>query len=166
MDHGTRLDLLENETVLTVPEGNPKGINTFDDLAAGLKGGTILLAMGGPDVPVGQYTQKILKYLGLDEEALANAGNISYGQNVKAVTTQVSEGLVDCGIIYRTDATSAGLTIVAAATEEMCGKVIYPAAVLKTADNPAAAKDFLAFLQTPEAAEVFRSVGFSPLTGN
>ena len=165
VDHDTRLDLLENETVLTVPEGNPKGIESFDDLAAGLKDGSVLLAMGGPDVPVGQYTQKILVWLGLEEEALAANGNISYGQNVKAVTTQVSEGLVDCGIVYRTDAASAGLTVVASATEEMCGKVIYPAAVLKTAKNPEAAKDFLAFLQTPKAAEVFRSVGFKPLTG-
>ena len=166
VDHDTRLDLLENETVLVVPEGTPKGIQSFDDLAAGLQSGAVLLAMGGPDVPVGQYTQKILAYLGLDEDALAAAGNISYGQNVKAVTTQVSEGLVDCGIIYRTDASAAGLTVVASATEEMCGRVIYPAAVLKTANNPDAARDFLAFLQSPEAAEVFREAGFTPLTGN
>lgn len=52
--------------------------------------------------------------------------------NVKEVTTQVSEGSVDCGIVYCTDAFSAGLTVVDSATKDMCGQVIYPAAVMKT----------------------------------
>ena len=60
---------------------------------------------------VGQYTQKILKFYELDEESLAAAGSITYGSNVKEVTTQVSEATVDCGIIYCTAAFSAGLTI-------------------------------------------------------
>ena len=64
----TRIDLLENKVVLVVPEGNPKGIESYDDLAAGLKEGSILMAMGNEDVPVGQYTQKILDYYGLSEE--------------------------------------------------------------------------------------------------
>ena len=55
-----------------------------------------LLVMGNSDVPVGQYTQKILAYYGLDEEALAKAGKITYGTNVKEVTTQVKEGSVNC----------------------------------------------------------------------
>ena len=52
--------------------------------------------MGNSDVPVGQYTQKILAYYELDEAALAAAGVITYGSNVKEVTTQVSEASVDC----------------------------------------------------------------------
>ena len=133
---GTRIDLLENKVTLVVPEGNPKGIAGFDDLAGRLASGDVLLAMGNSDVPVGQYTQKILAYYALDEQALANAGCITYGTNVKEVTTQVTEGSVDCGVIYCTDAFSAGLTVVDAATAEMCGQVIYPAAVLKTAKTP------------------------------
>ena len=57
------------------------------------------MAMGNSDVPVGQYTQNILAYYGLDEEALANAGVITYGTNVKEVTTQVAQGSVDCGVV-------------------------------------------------------------------
>ena len=95
----------------------------FEDMKTGLENGSILLAMGNSDVPVGQYTQKILTYLGLDETSLANAGNITYGSNVKEVTTQVSEAAVDCGIVYQTDAYSAGLTVVDTATSEMCGQV-------------------------------------------
>ena len=162
VDGATRINLLENKVALCVPEGNPKGIDNFDALAAALKDGDVLLAMGNSDVPVGQYTQKILAYYELSEEELSNAGCITYGTNVKEVTTQVSEGSVDCGVIYCTDAFSAGLSIVDYATPEMCGQIIYPAAVLKTARNPDAAKAFLDYLTGPEAAAVFENVGFSP----
>ena len=158
---GTRFNILENKVTLVVPDGNPKGIESFDDMAAGLKDGTILLGMGNSDVPVGQYTQKILKYYELDEDALAAAGCLTYGTNVKEVTTQVSEATVDCGIIYCTDAFSADLTIVDYATAEMCGQVIYPAAVLNVSKNVETAQAFLDFCRTPEAAAVFESVGFS-----
>ena len=158
---GTRFNIPENKVTLVVPDGNPKGIESFDDMAAGLKDGTILLGMGNSDVPVGQYTQKVLKFYELDEEALAAAGCLTYGTNVKEVTTQVSEAVVDCGVIYCTDAFSAGLTIVDYATAEMCGQVIYPAAVLNVSKNVETAQAFLDFCRTPEAAAVFESVGFS-----
>ena len=137
IDGATRIDLLENKVALAVPAGNPKNVNSFDDLAQGLRAGTVLLAMGGEGVPVGQYTQKIFTHFGLEE----------------------------CGIIYQTDACSAKLTVVDTATEAMCGKVIYPAAVLKNAKNAADAKAFLHFLQTAQAGEVFAAVGFTPIKG-
>ena len=160
---GSRVDLLENKVTLAVPDGNPKGIDSFDALAAHLAAGDILLAMGNSDVPVGQYTQKILTHYGLDEAALAQAGCITYGTNVKEVVTQVSEGSVDAGVIYATDAFSAGLTIVDEATPAMCGQVIYPAAVLNTSEHQAEAQAFLDYLSTDEAMAVFEGVGFSPV---
>lgn len=160
---GTRVNLLENRVTLCVPEGNPKDIKSFDDLADKLKEGSVLMAMGNSDVPVGQYTQKILAFYGLDEEKLAKDGVITYGTNVKEVTTQVTEASVDCGVVYCTDAFSAGLTPVDYATKEMCGQVIYPAAVLNVSKNQEAAKEFLAYLQTDEAMKVFEAVGFAPV---
>lgn len=157
----SRMDLLENKVVLVVPENNPKNINSFDDLKSKLESGDVLLAMGNSDVPVGQYTQKILQYWGLDEKALADAGEITYGSNVKEVTTQVSEGSADCGVVYYTDAYSAGLKIVGEATEEMCGKTIYPAAVIKNSEHPEQAQEFLAYLSSDAAAKVFEKVGFA-----
>ena len=164
VDPDTRLDLLENEVTLVVPEGNPKEITSFDGLAEALKEGSILMAMGNSDVPVGQYTQKILAFYELDEEELAAAGELTYGTNVKEVTTQVTEGSVDCGVVYCTDAFSAGLEVVDSATPEMCGQVIYPAAVLKTSASPDDAKAFLEYLAGPEASAVFEEVGFTPLS--
>ena len=163
VDAESRVDLLENKVVLCVPEGSNKGIDSFDSLAEHLKAEDILFCMGNSDVPVGQYTQKILAYYDLDEAALAAAGVITYGSNVKEVTTQVSEASVDAGVVYCTDAYSAGLTPVDEATKEMCGQVIYPAAVMKNALHAEAAKEFLAYLRTDKAATVFESVGFTAL---
>ena len=155
---GSRLNLLENKVTLAVPEGNPKGIESFGQLADLLQNGEVMLAIGNSDVPVGQYTQKIFAFYGIDEAAITD--KLTYGNNVKEVTTQVTEA-ADCGIIYATDAFSAGLTVVDSATAEMCGQVIYPAAVLKDGQTEAA-QAFLDYLQTEEAMSVFQSVGFSP----
>ena len=160
---GSRINLLENKVALVVPEGNPKGIESFDDLAEKLGAGTVFMAMGNSDVPVGQYTQKILAFYGLDEAALANAGTLTYGTNVKEVTTQVKAASVDCGVVYGTDAFSAGLEIIDTATAEMCGQVIYPAAVMKESRHPEAAQAFLTWLTGEEASAVFSSVGFTPV---
>ena len=159
---GSRVNLLENKVALVVPEGNPKGIESFDQLAELLKAGDVFLCMGNSDVPVGQYTQKILAFYGLNEEELASAGKITYGTNVKEVTTQVKDsGVVDCGVVYGTDAFSAGLEVVDTATKDMCGQVIYPAAVMKNSAHADAAQAFLDYLKGDEAMAVFEGVGFS-----
>ena len=160
---GSRFDLLENKVALVVPEGNPAGIESFEDMRDGLESGTIMLAMGNSDVPVGQYTQKIFDYYGLDEAALAESGCITYGTNVKEVATQVAEATVDCGVIYATDAFSENLAVVDTATAEMCGQVIYPAAVLNISEHPEQAQDFLDFVVSDAGREVLESVGFTPL---
>ena len=160
---GSRFDLLENKVALVVPEGNPAGIDSFEDMRDGLESGTIMLAMGNSDVPVGQYTQKIFDYYGLDEAALAESGCITYGTNVKEVATQVAEATVDCGVIYATDAFSENLAVVDTATAEMCGQVIYPAAVLNISEHQEQAQDFLDFVVSDAGREVLESVGFTPL---
>lgn len=159
---GTRINLLENRIALCVPEGNSKALESFDALAAELKANSdLLIAMGNSDVPVGQYTQKILAYYQLDEAALASAGHITYGSNVKEVTTQISEGSVDGGVVYSTDAFSADLEVVDYATAEMSGQVIYPAAIMKHSEQQEAAKAYLDFLKSDKAMAVFEAVGFT-----
>lgn len=83
--------------------------------------------MANEDVPVGQYSTEILTNLDI-LDSLEAEGKITYGSNVKEVTTQVSEAAVDAGIIYATDAFSAGLTVVDQAEGDLCKQVIYPAA--------------------------------------
>lgn len=164
---GTRVDILENKVVLAVPAGNPAKITSFQDLKTSkLK----MIALGNSDVPVGSYSLQVLKSLGLDVAAMEKAGKITYGSNVKEVTTQVDQGTVDCGIIYATDAYSAQaagskMEVVATATEDLCSKAIYPAAVMKTVGGATAkqtaAKAFLKFLQTDSCSAVFKKIGFT-----
>lgn len=162
VDITTEVDFLENKTALAVPKGNPKNIKSFDDLADRLKKGNVFIAIGNSDVPVGQYTQKIFAYYKINENDIVRS--LSYASNVKEVTTQVKSASVDCGIIYQTDAFSAGLEVVDLATSEMTGgRVIYPAAVLANAKNKDEAKKFLDFLKTDRCKKIFESVGFSPL---
>ena len=154
---GTRINLLENKVVLAVPDGNPKGIESFADLGTDKLS---LLALGNEDVPVGQYSEEILTNLGMLDQ-LEQENKITYGSNVKEVTTQVSEAAADAGIIYATDAYSAGLLVVAQADDTMCKQVIYPAAVLNISENQDAAEAFLDYLKTDDCMKVFEEVGFT-----
>lgn len=154
---GSRLNLLENKVVLAVPDGNPADIQTFEDLGTDKLS---LLALGNDDVPVGQYSTEILTTLGILEQLEADS-KITYGSNVKEVTTQVSEASADAGIIYASDAFSAGLTVVAEADSSMCKQVIYPAAVLNISEHQEEAQAFLDYLKTDDCRAVFEEVGFS-----
>lgn len=155
VDSETRVNLLKNRVTLVVPEGNPKGVASFEDLNTD-KVETI--ALGNSDVPVGQYSEEVLTNMGIWD---AIQPKVTYGSNVKEVTTWVSEASVDCGIIYATDAFSAGLEIVTEAPEgTLKNEVIYPAAVLKNSANKDAAVKFLEYLQGEAATEVFEAVGF------
>ena len=157
VDDTTRINLLENKVVLAVPDDNPSDIQSFEDLGTDK---LTLLCLGNEDVPVGAYSEEILTTLGILEQLEADQ-KITYGSNVKEVTTQVKEGSVDAGIIYATDAFSADLTVVDQADNTLCRQVIYPAAVLKTAQHAEEAKAFLDYLGSEECAEVFEAVGFT-----
>ena len=67
---GTRVNLLENKVVLAVPDGNPKDIQSFEDLGTDKLS---LLALGNEDVPVGQYSTEILTNLGILDKLEADA---------------------------------------------------------------------------------------------
>ena len=158
---GTRFKMLQNKCVLVVPDGNPAGLTSFDDLKAAFDG-DFLFAKGGAEVPVGEYTTAIFEFLGIDEAAVES--KINYCENVKAVQAAVKEAANQAGVVYATDAYSAGLTVIDTATDEMTGKtVIYPAAQITTGENPDAAAAFMEFMMTPEAAACFEEVGFTVL---
>lgn len=160
----TRRNILENKVVLVVPGDNPKKIDSYEELTVRLTEGDILMAMGNEDVPVGQYTSRILEYYNLDEEALAASGIITYASNVKEITTQVLEGLVDCGVVYSTDARTANLEVVDQANMDMTGgQVIYPAAIMKNSNAINEAKAYLDFLTGSEGASILEDFGFTPI---
>lgn len=153
---GTRINLVENKVVMAVPEGNPAGVSSFGDVNTDK---VKLMALGNSDVPVGQYSEEVFSNMGVWD---AIQSKITFGSNVKEVTTWVSEGTVDCGVVYGTDAYSAGLEVVTTApAEALKSKVIYPAAVLSITKHEDAAKAFLGYLQTADCSAIFEKVGFA-----
>lgn len=166
---GTRVNLLENKCVLVVNDKDDKGIKDWASFEKAIKeaksSADMIFCMGNSDVPVGQYTSKILKNLGLVEADMVSKGIITYGSNVKEVTTQVQQGSATCGIIYATDAYSANMKPVATADTKLTdGPCIYPAAVMSNSKNADAAKAFLEYLQGEDAMTEFTKVGFSKIT--
>ena len=166
VEQGTRVDLLQNKCALVVSPSTTKTIKSWSDFEKAIKAAQsasdLTFAMGNSDVPVGKYTSSILTNLGLNEADMVSKGIITYGTNVKEVTSQVSSGAADCGIIYATDAYSAGLDVVDTASDELTdGPVVYPAAVMANSANKEAAEEFLAYLQTDKAMQSFEKVGFT-----
>lgn len=168
IDKDSRINLLENKCVLVLAPGCKKDIKNWESFETAIKnaksGEDLKFCMGNEDVPVGRYTMKILKNLGLNEEEMNKKGIITYGSNVKEVTSQIKTDAVDCGIIYATDAYSADLPVVATADSKLTdGPCIYPAAIVKSSKNKKDAKKFLDFLKSEKAMKEFEKVGFTPV---
>ena len=158
IDDATRKNLLNNKVVLIVPQGSTKGIASFEDV---LTKKAELVSIGNADVPVGQYTEEIFKFL-KGWEVLSKKA--SFGSNVKEVLSQVESASVDCGVVYSTDAATAKNVQVAAFAPAGSHKpVTYPVAVIKGSKSPKEAQAFLDFLKTPGAIAVFEKIGFEVL---
>ncbi|WP_407424834.1 molybdate ABC transporter substrate-binding protein [Methanobrevibacter sp.] len=157
VDNNTNVQFLENKVVLIVPKDSKVNISSFDDLKN--VNGTI--AIGDPEsVPAGQYAKEALTNLGIWNDT---ESKLSLGTDVTAVLNQVAQGSADCGIVYSTDAKSNGdVKVVCEAPDDaLKTPVIYPVAMLKNPEHPEAAKEFLNFLQTKEAKDVFVQYGFT-----
>ena len=153
---GARCDLLQNKVVLIAPNGAENAPASFQAAAD-----TARIALGGADVPVGQYSEEIFRHLGLWDSMNA-AGKITFGSNVKEVLAQVEAASVDCGVVYQTDAAASdGVTVCAEAPEDSYSPAVYPAAVLAGSEHPEEAKAFLAFLKTDACKQIFEDAGFT-----
>jgi molybdate transport system substrate-binding protein len=156
VDNGTRRDVVTNSLVLIAPTGST-AIHSFADLT---RPEVKTVALGeAATVPAGMYARQTLEHSGL---LAAVEKKAVFAKDVRAVLTYVETGNADAGIVYQTDAqSSAKVRIVAAAPADSHDPIVYPAAILKGAKNPAEARSFLAFLAGPEAREVFLKNGFA-----
>jgi molybdate transport system substrate-binding protein len=154
----TRINLLKNSIVLIVPKASTLEIDSFEDL---LEDYVTMIAVGDPAfVPAGTYAYQLFDLLGITDE-LEASGKLIQGSSVRDVLAYVETGNVDAGIVYSTDAViSDGVKIVATAPDEINSKIIYPAAIIKASENQAAAADYLAFLSSDAAIEIFKTYGF------
>ena len=152
---GTRANLLHNSLVLIAPLGS-----TLQGFAGLGDRSTRLIAIGDPaSVPAGQYAQQTLNALHLYDQV---KGKLVLGKDVRQVLTYVETGNADAGFVYATDAQISRLVrVVAIAPESAHEPIVYPAAVVKTSENPEEARSFVEFLGTPEAKGIFTKHGYT-----
>jgi len=153
----TKVNLLGNSVVLVVKSDSTSSVSDFKDLA---NDKTKKIALGEPKtVPVGQYSEEIFTSLGILDKIKTK---VVYGKDVKEVLAWVETGNVDAGVVYGTDAkASKKVKVVAVAGKNLYKTpVVYPVAVVKASKNVDDTKNFLKFLSSDKAKEVFASYGF------
>ena len=174
MVEGTRADVVNNQVVVvTLKESGTKvtGLENLGDAES--------IALAGGSVPVGRYTRQALINLGVlpetddpaaittEEVSEALGGvEISEQDNVSKVLTAVVEGSCEVGTTYYSDTYGyeEDLEILETVSYDLTGNVIYPIArvVNEEADDAqtAVAEDFLEYVLSDEAKEVFEAYYF------
>lgn len=155
---GSRSSLLGNSVVLIAPTDTKSPdlkIETGFDLFAALQGGR--LSVGDPDhVPAGMYAKEALTKLGVWE---ALEPRLARANDVRGALALVERGEAPFGIVYATDAAVAKVKIIGTFPATSHKPVTYPVALIAGKDTPVA-KEFFAFLKSPEATAVWKKYGF------
>src|SRR5882762_10283735 len=149
-----------NEPVIVVPAGNPAGIHSLADLPRARR-----LVVGAPEVPIGEYTVRILeaasRRYGPAFGAAVEARVVSRELNVRQVLAKVTLGEADAAIVYRTDAASSKQNVeVIAIPADLNVQAEYPIAVLTRSKQPALAGEFVRLVLSPSGGEVLARFGF------
>lgn len=154
------IDLLENQVVLITPKGSKTAVTGFADITKAAN-----LALAGESVPVGAYSRQIFEKLGILDDVMAM--EINECRNVSAVKEAVKEGANEVGTVYYSDAWSVKdeVDILAYAGAELTDDpIIYPVGLVKnpeaTEEQRKAASEFLEYLQTDAAKEIFEKYMF------
>jgi molybdate transport system substrate-binding protein len=141
-----------NTLVIVAAPGNPKKIGSFADLArAGL--GVVICQK---PVPCGSATQRV------EDSTGVRLNPVSEELSVTDVLNKVTTGQADAGLVYVTDAHSAGSKVATVNFPEAAGAVnVYPIAVLKNAPQPALARKFVATVTGDTGQNALAQAGFA-----
>ena len=153
---GTRRSRLSNSLVVVVASDSALIIKSSHDLT---NARVQRIALADPKtVPAGIYAREYLEKLRLWP---AVASKVVPTDNVRAALSAVESGNVEVGIVYKTDAGISKKVKIAYQVPASDSPVIsYPMAVMKESKQPEAAKRFLNYLDSEEAAQVFEKFGF------
>jgi molybdate transport system substrate-binding protein len=155
----TRANLLGNRLVLIAGKDATLGPVTIDrgfDLAK-LAGSGRIATGDVRAVPAGKYAKAALQALGAWE---AVEKRLAMAENVRAALVLVSRGEAPLGIVYETDAkVEPGVRILGTFPADSHPPIIYPVAATATAK--AGAEQYLSFLRSPAAKEIFERHGFT-----
>lgn len=166
---GTSVDLLQNQLCLVTGNNSGTAVTGWDNITEASN-----MALCDGSVPVGKYSRIAFVALGLlpesndpaaytTEEVSKALGNMEINEcaNVSVTAQVVAEGSNEIGTIYYSDYYDFkdDLTILAQDDGTLTGPIVYPVCQITNPEadeaEQAAAADFLAFLQTPEVAEIF-----------
>ena len=155
--YGEALPLIENTLVLIAPRGGETVVTGFHDIQSAAH-----IAVGDPElVPAGRYAQAAFEDLGIWDDLRERA---SFGTSVSAVLHWVAAGSAQVGVVYYSDALAQAdqVSIIATAPPGSHAPILYPIGLLRASPNQAAAREFLEFLQSPEARAILEAHGFTP----
>jgi molybdate transport system substrate-binding protein len=148
-----------NEIVLVVPAASTLNITSFEDLA---KADVKKVSYGDPAAaPHGVAAEEILNKLGIFDQVKPK---VIYAANVTQALEYVSSGEVDAGIIFSTEAKTAGdkVKIVATSDPSWHSKIAYPLAVVTASKNKTVAQAFIDFVMSAKGQEILAGYGFLP----
>lgn len=141
-----------NVLTMVTPVGNPVGITGLDSLEDGMN-----LVICAPQVPCGAATVELASLLGVP------LSPVSEEQSVTDVMNKVTSGQADVGIVYRTDAISAGDQVEVVEIDR-ANEVVntYPIAVVSDSDQPDLAQLFVDAVLSVEGQQRLAAHGFGP----
>ena len=149
---GSPTNFASNTLVIVTAPGNPKKIESFADLG---KPGLDVVICQKP-VPCGSATQRI------EDGSGVHLNPVSEELTVTDVLNKVTTGQADAGLVYVTDARSAGSKVTTINFPEAAGAVnVYPVAVLKKAPQPTLAQKFVAMVTGDPGQNILAQSGFA-----
>lgn len=150
---GTPVNFAGNTLTIVTPPGNRAGIKSFADLAEpGLS-----VVVCAPQVPCGAAAAAVQKNAGV------TLTPVSEENSVTDVLGKITSGQADAGLVYVTDAKSAGAKVTEVAFPESTAVVnVYPIATLTAASQPALATRFVELVTGPQGQKVLAAAGFTP----
>lgn len=147
---GTSKVFATNTLVIATPKGNPAGIRGVDDLA------DATFAVCVPAAPCGDAAQRLFMLDGLTEKPTTEE------ENVKGVLTKVVTGEVDAGLVYASDARSAGDDVDVVQVTNASEVVNIDAIAAVKGGDRTAARDWIDLVTGAEGQKVLASFGFGP----
>lgn len=153
---------LTNKLVVILPENNPAGIETLEDLAKpGIK-----LVLAAEEVPVGRYSRDSFALMdtsfGNNFMNMALANVVSNEDNVRQVVAKVQLGEADAGIVYTSDAVAAPELKSIEIPAELNVIAKYPIAPLVESENADLAQAFIDYVLSEEGQAILAKWGFGP----
>jgi molybdate transport system substrate-binding protein len=149
---GERTDFAGNSLQIAVEPGNPKGVESLEDLAQP----DLTVVLAAEEVPAGEYARQALDEQGIEVEPA------SLETDVRAVLSRVALGEADAGIVYVSDVVAAGGDVEGIEIPaDQNVPASYPIATLGEAPNPEAGEAFVEYVLSDEGQEVLNEFGFS-----